>query len=130
MEVSKREYDYLTVIKKYNDNGNPAKIARIAKDMNIAPSSVFEEISHLTEKNLVKKEKDGIWITESGEREYEEWTKTHRVVETLLVKIGFDEKSACDISKKFDYMIPEEVMEKLYVYLGRPKKCPHGGEIP
>ncbi len=129
MQISKREYDYLTVIKKYNDGKTGAKITRIAKEMGISPASVFEEIDHLVDKNLVRKERDGIWITDSGEREYEEWTKTHRVVETFLVRLGFDEKSACDFSKKFDYAVPEEVMEKLYVYLGKPKKCPHGGEI-
>ncbi len=130
MQITKREYDYLTVIKRYNDEGYGAKITRIAKDMGISSASVFEEIDHLIEKSLVVKEKNGIWITETGGKEYDEWTKTHRVIETFLVKLGFDEKSACDFSKRFDYAVPEEVMEKLYDYLGKPRRCPHGGEIP
>ncbi|MCH4815410.1 MAG: metal-dependent transcriptional regulator [Saccharolobus sp.] len=128
--LSRREFSYLLTIKRYNDDGEGAKINRIAKDLKIAPSSVFEEVSHLEEKGLVEKKEDGVWITNNGTRSINYLIKAHRVIEILLVNIGIDKQTACEYSKQFDYLVPEEIIDKLYNYLGRPSYCPHGLEIP
>ncbi|MEM0304368.1 MAG: metal-dependent transcriptional regulator [Saccharolobus sp.] len=130
VNLSRRELSYLLTIKKYNDEGEGCKINRIAKDLKIAPSSAFEEISHLEEKGLVKKKNDGIWITDEGLKGITSLIKAHRVIEILLVNIGIDKQNACEYSKQFDYLVPQEIIEKLYNYLGKPSACPHGLEIP
>ncbi|AOL17005.1 DtxR family iron (metal) dependent repressor [Sulfolobus sp. A20] len=128
--LSRREFSYLNAIKKYNDSGEGAKLSRVAKDLNIAASSVFEEINHLEEKGLVKKRKDGIWITDEGIKSLNYVIKAHRVIEILLVNIGIDKDTACEYSKQFDYLVPEEIIDKLYNYLGKPSTCPHGMSVP
>lgn len=128
--LSRREFSYLLTIKKYNDAGEGARINRIAKDLKIAPSSVFEEILHLEEKGLVKKKDDGIWVTDDGIKNINYLIKAHRVIEILLVNIGIDKQTACEYSKQFDYLVPQEIIDKLYNYLGKPSSCPHGLEIP
>ncbi|TRM73155.1 DtxR family iron (metal) dependent repressor, partial [Sulfolobus sp. B5] len=74
--------------------------------------------------------KDGIWITDEGIKSLNYVIKAHRVIEILLVNIGIDKDTACEYSKQFDYLVPEEIIDKLYNYLGKPSTCPHGMSVP
>jgi Mn-dependent DtxR family transcriptional regulator len=130
MRYSHRELQYLLVIKRYNDNGKPARLTAIAKDVKVAPASAFEELNHLAEKGLVTKDKNEIWITDEGKQYIMKAIRAHRVIESFLVKLGMSKEEACEYSKQFDLMVPEEIIEKLYVFLGKPSNCPHGEEIP
>ena len=130
MRYSHRELQYLLVIKRYNDNGKPARLTAIAKDVKVAPASAFEELNHLAEKGLITKDKNEIWITEEGKQYIVKAIRAHRVIESFLVKLGMSKEEACEYSKQFDLMVPEEIIEKLYVFLGKPSNCPHGEEIP
>ena len=130
MRISSREFLYLLVIKGINDKGSGATIFGIAKALGISSASAYEEINHLIKKGLVEKRNGDIYITEEGIREINSLIRAHRVVETLLVKTGIDPDKACELAKMFDYALPEEVVDRLYEYLGKPSKCPHGREIP
>ncbi|KUO80256.1 MAG: metal-dependent transcriptional regulator [Vulcanisaeta sp.] len=130
MRISNREFLYLLVIKGVNDKGSGATIFGVAKALGVSTASAYEEINHLIRKGLAEKRGDGIYITEEGIREMNSLIRAHRVIETLLVKAGIDPDKACELAKMFDETLPEEVVEKLYEYLGRPSKCPHGREIP
>ncbi|MGC8543691.1 MAG: metal-dependent transcriptional regulator [Vulcanisaeta sp.] len=130
MKISNREFLYLLVIKGENDKGLGATVFGVAKALGVSTASAYEEISHLIKKGLVEKRDNGIFITEDGIKEMNSLVKAHRVIETLLVKAGIDPDKACELAKMFDDALPEEVVEKLYEYLGRPSKCPHGREIP
>lgn len=130
MNISNREMLYLLTIKEFNDKGSGATIFGIAKALSISTSSAYEEVNHLIKKGLVVKREDGIYITEQGIKEVNELIKAHRVIETLLVRAGIDPDKACELAKMFDEALPKEVVDKLYEYLGRPDKCPHGRDIP
>ncbi len=130
MRISSREFLYLLVIKGINDKGSGATIFGIAKALGISSASAYEEINHLIKKGLVEKRNGDIYITEEGIRGINSLIRAHRVVETLLVKAGIEPDKACELAKMFDYALPEEVVDKLYEYLGKPSKCPHGREIP
>ncbi|MUM64775.1 metal-dependent transcriptional regulator [Acidianus infernus] len=130
MRYSHRELQYLLIIKRYNDSGRPARLTSIAKDINVAPASAFEELNHLAEKGLIIKDKSEIWITDEGKQYIIKAIRAHRVIESFLVKLGMSKDEACKYSKQFDLMVPEEIIEKLYIFLGKPSNCPHGEEIP
>ncbi|AWR97025.1 metal-dependent transcriptional regulator [Acidianus sulfidivorans JP7] len=130
MKYSHRELEYLLVIKKYNQQGSPAKLSNVAKEVKVAPASAFEEIEHLNKKGLIKKEKNDIWITEEGNEYILKAIRAHRVIESFLVKLGMSKDEACEYSKQFDLMVPEEIIEKLFIFLGKPTNCPHGEDIP
>ncbi|BDR93048.1 metal-dependent transcriptional regulator [Vulcanisaeta souniana] len=130
MRISSREFLYLLVIKGINDKGSGATIFGIAKALGISSASAYEEINHLVKKGLVEKRDSDIFITDEGIREMNSLIRAHRVIEILLVKAGIDPDKACELAKMFDYALPEEVVDKLYEYLGKPNKCPHGREIP
>lgn len=130
MKYSHRELEYLLVIKKYNDKGTPARLSTIAKEVNVAPASAFEELDHLIKKGLVRKEKNDIWITKEGNEYIIKAVRAHRVIESFLVMLGMSKEEACRYSKQFDLMVPEEIIEKLYTFLGKPTNCPHGEQIP
>ncbi|BCU70313.1 metal-dependent transcriptional regulator [Stygiolobus caldivivus] len=130
MNLSRRELSYLLVIKKYNDQGQLAKLSWVAKQLNISPASAYEELSHLEGKGFVKKNRSGIEITDEGKKAVDNLIKAHRVIESLLVEIGFSPDEACKYSTQFDFAVPEEIIDRLHKYLGEPKRCPHGEEIP
>jgi Mn-dependent transcriptional regulator len=130
MGISPREIDYLSAIKRLNDGGKPAKLSALAKEIEVSPASAFEELRHLERKGLIRKQDNDIFITEEGRKSLIRAKRAHRVIESLLVKTGLDPSSACNYSKKFELDVPEEIIEKLYEFLGRPEKCPHGEEIP
>lgn len=130
MRYSHRELEYLLVIKRYNDKGTPARLSAIAKEVNVSPASAYEELDHLNKKGLIRKEKNDIWITKEGNEYIIKAIRAHRVIEAFLVKLGMSKEEACEYSKRFDLMIPEEIIERLYVFLGKPENCPHGEHIP
>jgi Mn-dependent DtxR family transcriptional regulator len=130
MKISHRELQYLLIIKKYNDNGKPARLTNIAKEVEVSPASAYEEINHLSEKGMVTKEKSEIWITSNGVNYIMKAVRAHRVIESFLVKLGVDKDEACKYSQQFDLMVPDEIVEKLYDFLGKPHNCPHGEDIP
>lgn len=128
--LSQREITYLIVIKRLSEEEGFARLSKIAREMEISPASAYEEINHLIKKGFVKKDNKGISLTESGKKELNKAVKAHRVIEYWLYKLGFSLQEVCNYAKKFDYMIPYEVVEKLYVDLGKPETCPHGEKIP
>ncbi|EZQ02084.1 MULTISPECIES: metal-dependent transcriptional regulator [Acidianus] len=130
MKYSYRELQYLIVIKKLNDGNKPAKLTEVARDVSVTASSAFEEIKHLSDKGLIKKEGQKIWITDEGKDYINKAIRAHRVVESFLVKLGMDKDEACNYSRQFDLLVPEEIVEKLYSFLGKPNNCPHGEGIP
>ncbi|ABP96205.1 MULTISPECIES: metal-dependent transcriptional regulator [Metallosphaera] len=130
MDISEREIVYLSAIREMNDKGQPGKLSIIAKQIEVSPASAFEELKHLEKKGLISKENNNIYITEEGRRSLTKALRAHRVIESLLVRVGIDPETACSYSKQFELKVPDEIIEKLYEYLGKPNKCPHGNGIP
>lgn len=130
MKISRRELSYLLTVKKYNDEGKPAKLTWISRDLNISPASVYEEVQHLVSKGFLEKTEKGIYLTNEGKDAINSLIKAHRVIETFLVKLGMSPDEACKYTQQFDYSVPDEVIEKIYEFLGKPDKCPHGEIIP
>jgi|ECHnycMinimDraft_1075156.scaffolds.fasta_scaffold00013_48 Mn-dependent DtxR family transcriptional regulator len=129
VKISSRELIYLQAVQEENREGG-ARLSDIAKRLGISVSSVYEEINHLCKKGLVNKSEQLITITNEGEEELRKAKKAHRVIEELLLTLGFERDRVCQLSSSFDLSVPDEVIERIYVYLGRPSKCPHGREIP
>jgi len=130
VKISRRELSYLLTIKRYNDEGKPAKLSWVSKDLNISPASAHEEILHLESKGFLQKTEKGIYLTNEGKDAINSLVKAHRVIETLLVKAGISPDEACKYTQQFDFSVPDEVVEKIYEFLGKPDKCPHGENIP
>ncbi len=110
------------------DNGQGAKSIDIASALNLSKSTVSLLLKKLQEEGYVEKSKYGkISLTEKGEKIAKELVFKHRVVETFLDRIGVTDihKKACALEHSFD----NETIEKLYLFLGKPSKDPHGKVI-
>jgi Mn-dependent DtxR family transcriptional regulator len=129
MKLSKRELKYLQTIKKLCEVEGSAKLSSIAKQLLVSPSSAYDEVNHLIEKGYVKRDLKGISLTNEGEKILRDLIRSHRILESFLFKIGFSTELACRYANELDHIMPLEVVEKLYDYLGKPAKCPHGEEI-
>lgn len=122
---SRREIDYLKTIPREG-----ARLTEIARAMNVSAASAYEEIRHLEKKGLIVKRDQTIFITEEGQRVLIRALKAHRVIELLMVRVGVDKDEVCELTKEFDMEVPEDVIDKIHTYLGKPKSCPHGEDIP
>ncbi|MEM1626492.1 MAG: metal-dependent transcriptional regulator [Sulfolobaceae archaeon] len=129
MRISSRELRYLKVIKQICETEGTARLTRIAKELSLNPSSVFDEINHLVEKGFVKRESRGVKLTEEGERLLNEIKRNHRIIECFFERIGIPLSQICEYAEQIDYILPSDVIDKIYVYIGRPAKCPHGKDI-
>jgi len=129
MRISNRELKYLKVIKQICDTEGSARITRIAKELSLNPSSVYEEINHLIEKGYVFRESKGIKLTKEGERLLETIKRNHRIIECFFERIGVPLSQICEYAEQIDYILPTEVVDKIYAYIGKPNRCPHGKEI-
>ena len=129
MRISSRELRYLKVIKQICETEGTARLTRIAKELSLNPSSVFDEINHLVEKGFVKRESRGVKLTEEGERLLNEIKRNHRIIECFFERIGLPLSQICEYAEQIDYILPSDVIDKIYVYIGRPAKCPHGKDI-
>ncbi|BBD71709.1 DtxR family iron (metal) dependent repressor [Sulfodiicoccus acidiphilus] len=130
MRISRKEYNYITEISNEASNGRGARLTQLAKNLKVSPASAYEEVFHLVSKGLVRREGEYIYVTEEGNRELLYAKKAHRVIETFLVKTGMGVEDACRLTDKFDLQVPEEVVEHIYRFLGKPERCPHSHEIP
>jgi DtxR family Mn-dependent transcriptional regulator len=130
LRISRKEYDYILEIKSEASHGKGARLTKVAKGLKVSPASAYEEIYHLVTKGLVKREGDYIYVTEEGNRELLYAQKAHRVIETFLVKTGMSLEEACALTNRFDLLVPEEVIEHIYQFLGKPDRCPHSHQIP
>lgn len=127
--ITRREVSYLIAIKEISESNGRVTLTDIAQRLNVSVPSVYEEVNHLVKKGLVKKTARAISLSEKGEKAVRSYLRAHRVIETLLVRAGVPPEKACELSSKFDVEVPEEVVEAIFKFLGKPEQCPHGNPI-
>ncbi|MCS7364851.1 MAG: metal-dependent transcriptional regulator [archaeon GB-1867-035] len=133
MKITKREAEYLLILFRENAYSNKYISSIVmAKKLNIAPSTVVEKFQRLAEKgyvNYVKRK--GVKLTDKGLKFAKKLIRKHRILEVLVVQIsGVDANTACNMVKGLEIELNDDLTELLCKSLGRPRRCPHGYEIP
>ncbi|MGC8628731.1 MAG: metal-dependent transcriptional regulator [Candidatus Micrarchaeia archaeon] len=107
----------------------PPRLKEIASELGITPPTALALIRRLEGKGIVHEEKGSVVLTSKGKEVYKNIILAHRILETLLCRAGVSLDCACKEAQKFDYLIDPSYAKKLWNYLGKPKKCPHGKPI-
>ncbi len=131
--LSPREAVYLKTIGELTGLGTKATTSvKIAKVLGIKAPSVIDMIKRFSEMGLVNYTPwKGIQLTDKGIHEVRMLIRNHRILETYLHQIlGFNIEEACEEVSEFDIYVPANIINNMCAYLGHPKKCPHGYEIP
>ena len=120
---------YLKAIWHIKERNEPVKISTIAKMLNVRQPSVVQMLKKLSERNLVKYNKAGVSLSESGEIIGSSMMRNSRLLEVLMqsaLKIEINEEMVCGI----EHHMNEQFTDALCTMLNHPRKCPHNNEIP
>jgi DtxR family Mn-dependent transcriptional regulator len=128
--ISENVEEYLEALWISEEEGNPiTKIDWVAKRLHIKPPSVVEMFKKLAKQGLVKYYPyRGVQLLEAGRTIAQRVIRNHRLIELLMktLNIEIDENLVCGI----EHHVNETFAKALYTFLGNPKKCPHGKDIP
>lgn len=108
-----------------------ARSSELAKYMGISKAGVSEMLSSLSARGLLKvKRYSPAELTSKGRTLAKKMTFKHRVLETFLSKkLGFASARVHQEATKLEHASSDEVIERMYLLLGRPKRDPHGQPI-
>ena len=120
---------YLKAIWHIKEKGDDVKISTIAKRLNVRQPSVVQMLKKLSQRELVKYNKAGVSLTESGEKIAASMIRNSRLLEVLMasaLKIDIDEEMVCGIEHHMNI----QFTDALCTMLNHPRKCPHEHDIP
>ena len=120
---------YLKAIWHIREKGDDVKISTIAKRLNVRQPSVVQMLKKLAVRELVKYNKAGVSLTESGENIAASMIRNSRLLEVLMesaLKIDIDEEMVCGV----EHHMSKQFTDALCVMLKCPNKSPRGRDIP
>jgi len=128
--ISENVEEYLEALWISEEEGKSVtKIDWVAKRLHVKPPSVVEMFKKLAKQDFVKYYPyRGVQLLEAGRMIAQRVIRNHRLIELLMktLNIEIDEKLVCGIEHHLD----ETFAKALFTFLGNPKKCPHGKDIP
>lgn len=133
MMLSYTEENYLKAIYMLQERGSDKiNTNSIASALDTRPASVTDMLQKLADKKLLNYERyQGVTLTSSGKRGAIAVVRKHRLWELFLVtKLGFSWDEVHEIAEQLEHIQSEQLVKKLYAYLGKPKWDPHGDPIP
>ena len=124
--------DYLKVIYRLSQDGQPATTTAIAQALALAPPSVSGMVRRLAEQGLLAHEKyRGVALTEAGRRAALRTIRRHRVLESYLVaRLGYTWDTVHDEAERLEHAVSDELVARMAEALGHPTTDPHGDPIP
>ncbi|MCC5918976.1 MAG: metal-dependent transcriptional regulator [Cryomorphaceae bacterium] len=131
--LSYTEENYLKTIFSLSEGKNDSvNTSELARQINIASSSVTDMIKKLGEKGLIKYEKyQGVTLSSKGREIAVNIVRKHRLWEVFLVdKLQFRWDEVHEVAEQLEHIQSAKLTTRLYEYLGRPKFDPHGDPIP
>lgn len=108
-------------------------VKQVAEFLGVSSPSAYEILSKLTneKKLLIRIEKKGYMLSETGRSVARRIVVVHRVLELILCNyFGLDIDCACRIASYIDFMIGREHAERAIKNANLPLICPHNKAIP
>lgn len=135
MELTQTEENYLKALYRLtseNDKQQQVTSTELAVQLSVKPASVNEMLKKLKEKSLVSYVKYGkISLTAIGLQQAVHVVRKHRIWETFLYQeLEYKGEEVHEIAEQLEHIQSPDLIERLFNYLGKPKKDPHGEIIP
>ena len=130
--LTKSEREALKAIYRFTRDGSEAHTGALAESLGLSPGTVTTLVKRLADRDLVDhRPYQGVSFTEAGRRAAIAAIRRHRIVERFLADmLGYAWNQADALAVSFEHDLPDEVVDRLFVALDRPKTCPHGFAIP
>ena len=122
--------EYCRLVYKF-DRGEGVKSIDIAATLKLSKNTVSSTLQKLLNNGYIRMDKySPVRLTKKGERIAGRMNFRHRVIETFLhEKLRLDKKEIHEEACRLEHAASDEMVEKLWKFLGKPKKDPHGEEI-
>ena len=120
---------YLKAIWHLAERGEQCRINSIAKMLHIKEPSVIQMLKKLRDQDLIVYNKNGIKLTESGQKIGTTMMRNSRLLEVMMesaLKVKIDEEMVCGI----EHHMNKQFTDALCIMLKHPRKCPHNHNIP
>jgi DtxR family Mn-dependent transcriptional regulator len=129
---TRSEHEALKAIYRATLDVGAAVTGDLAQALDLTPGSVTATIKRLAARELVDYTPyRGVTLTTRGRHLAVAAIRRHRIVERFLSDmLGYPWHEADRLAGTFEYELPDEVEERLFVALDRPETCPHGFPIP
>jgi DtxR family Mn-dependent transcriptional regulator len=123
---------YLLRVALLQREGQPVPVPALAQELSVSPISANEMCRKLAEKGLIDYEPyKGVTLTAQGEWLARQVLRCRRLWEVFLVEtLGIAAAEAEAIACRFEHVTPEELAERLAVFLGHPTVSPQNEPIP
>ncbi len=107
-------------------------MGRLAQSMQVAPGTATAMVKTLADAGLVDYEpRDGVRLTNEGERRALNVIRRHRLIELFLVQtLGLDWSEVHAEAEELEHAISDKVLDRIDTLLGHPQFDPHGDPIP
>jgi DtxR family Mn-dependent transcriptional regulator len=104
----------------------------LAKVMHVSAPAVTRMVQRLKDAGYLEhKPYEGIYLTPLGEHEALMSIRRHRLVERFLVDVmGFGWHEVHDDADDLGAAVSDELVSRIEVMAGHPRRCPHGEPIP
>jgi DtxR family Mn-dependent transcriptional regulator len=122
--------EYCRVIKKLGGSGE-ARSADIARALGLSRNTVALTLKKLVEEGFIEKERYGtVRLADKGTLVAKKMDFRHRVLESFLfTKLKMDSRSVHREACAMEHAVSDEMIERLYQFIGRPRTDPHGRKI-
>ena len=124
--------DYIKAIYALQRDHETASTKRIAERLGVKMASVTGMIKHLAAEGYAKHTPyRGAVLTERGKRIALDMIRRHRLIELFLAStlgLSWDELHAD--AEVLEHAVSDQLIERIFEYLGRPQFDPHGSPIP
>jgi DtxR family Mn-dependent transcriptional regulator len=131
-ELSESIETYLVTILRQSPSNAPVPLSRLARALEVSPISVNQMCRRLQDQGLVSYQPyKGVSCTPAGRQVAVRILRRHRLWEVFLVdhlEMAWEE--AHDAACRLEHSTPDDVIERLDLYLGRPQVNPQGDPIP
>ncbi len=109
-----------------------APMGKLAEHLQVTPGTVSVMAQRLAADGLLNyKSRVGCTLTDKGRTIALKTLRRHRVLETFLVEVlDMDWSSVHEEAEKMEHSASDEVIDRMWNWLGRPARDPHGGVIP
>lgn len=123
---------YIVTLSRLGGDQTPVPLSKLAEEFSISPVSVNEMCRKLQENGLVQYQPyKGAQLTPDGIQKAAYINRRHGLWEVFLVKkLGMTEDQAHQSACLLEHATPDELAERLAIFLEHPQFTPSGSPIP
>jgi DtxR family Mn-dependent transcriptional regulator len=131
-DLSRSEVAYLVMMYRLKESEDTTSVSALAERFGVKLPSAIEVLHRLEKKGLVDRKPWGIpEMSKRGLELTQLIMHNHRVLELYLnKKLGVSSRKSCTQASRVDYLLDNNVIEKMCKVLDRPSRCLHGHTIP